>query len=128
LYQYLFFRVARFQLARSRDAFFSAIALLSLPVVTIVLLIDFLIGKTVTGVSAYELVGRWPFGVAVYVVVDVLHYQVLVRRGRASKIMNKFSSHDPYGRLWGNVIVLSFFAAPIVLFAVAYFLFRAQHS
>jgi hypothetical protein len=129
LYQYLFYRVARFQLTRSRrDAFFTAIGLLSLPVVTIVVLIDFLIGKMVTGVSAYELVGRWPFGLAVYVVVDVLHYQAFVRGGRAPKIINKFSNHDPYGRLWGNAIVLSFFAAPIVLFAIAYFWFGPQHS
>jgi hypothetical protein len=101
---------------------------MSLPIVTSVLLVDYVFGKAVTGTSLYELFGRWPFGVVTYVMVEVLHYLALVRGGRATAIMEKFSIHDPYGPLWGSAMVTLFFVAPVALFAVVYSLLGPRHS
>lgn len=119
MHRYVFFRTTRFQLRRDHDGVFTSIGLLSLPIVGLVFLLDFVLAKAI-GTGMYDLLGRWPFGLLVYALVFLWHYATFVSKNRASRIMREFSEHDPYGDFVGRCIVAAYFGLPVFLYAIAF--------
>ncbi len=124
IYRYVFYRLNRFQLRRIRDPMESAlttILVMCLSPFLVFDLLELLVAQWFGVANLYERFGKWVYGLVFYGVLYLLHYQLLIRDGRATTIMKEFDDTRSYG-LAGGLITFGFFAIPILAYLIEIFL------
>lgn len=123
--EYIFFQIVDLRVRQGYEldeAAHTAAIFMTAPLLALVVAIDLVVSRVLDTTPLFQIIGKWPYGICLFLCFYLWHYYRFIRRGRTLEILRRFGSDSVGGAKAMAVVGLYILGMPIVSIVLGFLL------